>query len=268
MRKIIITAIVIVVLAISYYFTFFLPAEKSAKIKQDRQTFLFNKQTECRKICEKLYQEDVASLSDNSVFNPRYAYNENKNACFYSGGSFSSQVMTKRVVNCQTNEEVLTFMTINNNVFQNSCNTCVDSAEKYQNREKEYMGTTAEIVTMEKSVQNQLFDIDVNALPYQLPPHTKICLPESRFDCSSSGCQQGKPVVFLLYDKRVNKVYRCDNKPCDGYDVSRDVSGLYTNLTPITPNGSLVKLSTDNEYVESVSLGLDFIVYRGKCSDK
>jgi hypothetical protein len=74
--------------------------------------------------------------------------------------------------------------------------------------------------------------------------------------------------VFVLYDEDANKVYRCDYKPCDGYNISKDVSGLYTNLTPIIPNGSLVKLSEDNEYVEIISGGLDFIIYRGQCANK
>jgi len=120
----------------------------------------------------------------------------------------------------------------------------------------------------ESTSQDQKFDLNINTLSYQLPAYTKICLPESRYDCSSDGCQKGKPVVFVLYDENANKVYRCDKKPCDGYDVSKDVSGLYANLTPITPNGSLVKLSEDNKYVETVSMGLDFIIYRGQCTDK
>lgn len=120
----------------------------------------------------------------------------------------------------------------------------------------------------EVTAQNIKFDLNLNSLAYQLPTYTKICSPETRYNCSADGCKQDKPVVFVLYDENVNKVYRCDKKPCDGYDVSKEVSGLYTNLTPVTPNGSFVKLSDDNEYVETVSLGLDSIIYRGKCTDK
>lgn len=112
------------------------------------------------------------------------------------------------------------------------------------------------------------FDLNLNALSYQLPSYTKICTPKSRYNCSDDGCEKAKPVVFVLYDQNANKVYRCDNKPCDGYSVTEDFSGLYTNLTPVVPNGSLVKLSTDNEYVETVTLGLDSIIYRGTCTDK
>lgn len=123
-------------------------------------------------------------------------------------------------------------------------------------------------VTNGNQSQNQKFDLNVNDLTYQLPNYTKICLPVTRFDCSSDNCKNAKPVVFVLYDENANKVYRCDKNPCDGFDVSKEVSGLYTNLTPITPNGSLVKLSNDNEYIETVSLGLDSIIYRGTCTDK
>lgn len=123
-------------------------------------------------------------------------------------------------------------------------------------------------VTKEVNSQDYKFDLNINSLSYQLPSYTKICTPETRYDCSTDGCKKSKPVVFVLYDENANKVYRCDKQPCDEYDVSRNISGLYTNLTPLTPNGSLVKLSEDNQYVETVSIGLDFIVSRGQCNDK
>ena len=124
------------------------------------------------------------------------------------------------------------------------------------------------IAVKEESSQDFKFNLDVNSLSYQLPVYTKICTPESRYNCSTEGCEKSKPVVFVLYDENTSKVYRCDNNPCDEYSVKEDISGLYKNLTPIIPNGSLVKLSSDNEYVETVSLGLDFIIYRGHCTDK
>ena len=115
---------------------------------------------------------------------------------------------------------------------------------------------------------SQSFDLDINSLTYQLPEYSKICLPDSRFDCSSGGCERNKPSVFVLYNENASKVYRCDKNPCDGYDVNKEVSGAYTNLTPVTPNGSLYKLSDDNKYVETVSIGLDFIIYNGSCTNK
>lgn len=142
MKKVIIPAIIIVVLAVAYYFVSFLPSQKLAQTEQEKQAFLFNKQTECKNICESLYLDDKNSLSYSTVFNPQYAYNEDKNACFYSGGWLSTKpnALTKRVVNCQTNEEVLTFMTIDNEVFASFCDTCVNSSDEYKTKEKELMG--------------------------------------------------------------------------------------------------------------------------------
>lgn len=142
MKKIIIPSVIIATLAIAYYFVMFLPSQKLAQTEQTKQTFLFSKQTECMKICQDLYEDDKKSLSENTVFNPRYAYNENKNACFYSGGwiSLDPKSLIKRVVNCQTNEEVLTFMTIDDKVFTSFCDSCVGSSEEYNRKEKEFIG--------------------------------------------------------------------------------------------------------------------------------
>ena len=113
------------------------------------------------------------------------------------------------------------------------------------------------------------FDLDISKLSYVLPEYDKICIPETRYDCSSEkGCIANKPVVFLLYNEDNNTVYRCDRSPCSAYEVYKNVSGLYTNLSPKTPRGYIIKISSNNEYVETVSLGLDFIIYRGKCIDK
>jgi len=110
------------------------------------------------------------------------------------------------------------------------------------------------------------FDLNLSELAYNLPPHTKICLPKTRNDCLSGECVKKRPVVFVLYDEATKQVYRCDNNPCDGFEVKVDESGLYTNLTPIQPNGSMYKFSYNN-YVETVSLGLDLIIYEGLCND-
>ena len=142
MKKVITLSIIIIAVAATYYLAFFLPSQKLAQNEQKKQAFLFEKQTECRNICDKLYKDDKEALGDTSVMNPRYTYNENKNACFYSGGWISSVLhsLTKRVVNCQTNEELVTFMTINNEVLTNFCGTCVNSSNEYEIKEKEFMG--------------------------------------------------------------------------------------------------------------------------------
>ena len=114
-------------------------------MEQDQQTFIFEKQTECKNLCENLYHDDLKSLlePDYSVYNPQYAYNKYKNACFYSGGwlylSIKGQGQTNRVVNCQTNEEVLTYITTEGKVLTSYCETCVGSIEEYRSKEKDLM---------------------------------------------------------------------------------------------------------------------------------
>lgn len=142
MKKLVLTAAIICLISMAYYLAFFLPSQKLEQKKQDRQAFLFSKQTECKKLCENLYEEDKKQLNDSSVFNPIYAYNENKNACFYSGGWIGTNPtsITKKVVNCQTNKEVLTFMEVNNKVFTGFCDTCVSESREFDSKEKEYIG--------------------------------------------------------------------------------------------------------------------------------
>ena len=126
---------------------------------------------------------------------------------------------------------------------------------------------TKESVKENVSIDDK-FDTDIDTLTYKLPNYTKLCTPESRYDCSANECIKGKPNIFVLYDENRDKVYRCDTEPCDEYDVKKEESGLYTNLTPITPNGSFIKLSNKDEYTEVVSLGLNVLIYKGKCTDK
>jgi hypothetical protein len=141
MKKIIIVAIIGVALSVSYYFVSFLPSQKLVKTQMETQAFLFEKQTECKEVCEKLYEEDKKTFSENSVFNPRYSYNQNKNACFYSGGwlSVSPKNLTRRVMNCQTNKEVLTYTEVDDKVFTSFCDTCVSSISEYNKKEKEFV---------------------------------------------------------------------------------------------------------------------------------
>lgn len=141
MKKIISLAIIIIAVAIAYYFVKFLPSQKLAQTEQTKQEFLFDKQTECMKICQVHYENDKKDLSDGSVLGPEYSYNANKNACFYSGGWFDykSKTMIKNVINCQTNEDVLTFMETDNKVITIACPTCVNSIEEYNLRLKEFM---------------------------------------------------------------------------------------------------------------------------------
>jgi len=109
--------------------------------KQEHQdNFLFTKHTECQNICKALYEKDLEELSEASVLNPRYGYNSDENACFYAGGWIDEDFLTRRVVNCQTNEEMLTFMTLNGEVTTTDCPECITDIDTYSKLEDDYLG--------------------------------------------------------------------------------------------------------------------------------
>ena len=106
----------------------------------------------------------------------------------------------------------------------------------------------------------------MNSLSYALPRHELICTPEKKFSCSEQeGCQQVKAGVFVLISFLEHKMYRCDNKPCDGYSIQTDEIGEYMNIRPENSNGSIVKLEKGGNYYEVVSLGLDTLTSFGSC---
>ena len=138
--------VMIVLIAIIAIFINSKSGLKNTEQNQDKQggkEFLFRKQTECMNICQAIYENHKKLLlTIGTVFSPKYAYNENKNACFYSGGWVDSLLAnTKLVINCQTNEEVLTFETDKNGKVIRNCETCAMSAEEYNIRENEFMGS-------------------------------------------------------------------------------------------------------------------------------
>ena len=110
------------------------------------------------------------------------------------------------------------------------------------------------------------FDIDLSSLSYQLPRHTKICIPETKQECNENGCKQIKATVFLLIDEIRYKAYRCDNKPCDSYDINIQRSGLFTNIAPLTPKGWSIKTDSENNYTETTSFGLTKLISYGSCT--
>lgn len=117
MKKYLISTIlflaIIATTSVVYYFATFLPKQNLLKQEREHQTFLFNKQTECRNICEKLHQQTIIDFPEKegyTVLNPKYFYNEIKNACFYSEGViyFDKQGthQSEWIYNCQTNESM------------------------------------------------------------------------------------------------------------------------------------------------------------------
>jgi len=103
--------------------------------------YIFKKTSECNEICSRIYRKEVASMWSSRVFNPQYAYNKDLNSCFYSGWNISDSYVMKAIVNCQTNEEVLSYYLIDWEPFTSYCDTCPSSNEEYEKQLKEYMGT-------------------------------------------------------------------------------------------------------------------------------
>ena len=118
------------------------------------------------------------------------------------------------------------------------------------------------------STEDFKFDLDITKLNYTLPTFTKICVPQYKQYCpNGTNCSPMKPSVFILVNETQKKYYRCDNKPCDEYDYNSSISGFYTVLKPIPPKQGEIKISSDGDYYETVSLGLDLYVSQGFCEN-
>lgn len=125
------------------------------------------------------------------------------------------------------------------------------------------------------------FDIDFSSLSYELPYHTKLCIPEVKHNCSTEGCEKIKPTVFVLYDETSKIVYRCDEKPCDSYSVNEYPSGIFTYLTTTDAKQLSIKIADNsihsvdivnpemrNKYIEVAHSMLSVMISNGKCIDK
>lgn len=127
-----------------------------------------------------------------------------------------------------------------------------------------------------KSNSNENFDLDLSSLNYKLPVYTKMCIPEVKHFCSAKGCEATKPSVFILYNKNTGVLYRCDEKPCDIYEVDEYSSGMFTYLRPKDAKELSVKIADDpivktvnpeieNKYVEVAGTGLGVMISNGTC---
>ncbi len=118
------------------------------------------------------------------------------------------------------------------------------------------------------------FNLDLANLNYPLPAHSKICLPEVKYQCSSNGCERTKPTVFILYDEINSIVYRCDDKPCDAYEMEEFPGGAFKYLVPKDGGNLTFKMADGaalpgiaNQYVETAGILLDVMVSHGTCYD-
>jgi hypothetical protein len=130
-------AILIVGASLSYYFAIFLP--KQTKENKERD-FLFSMKQECQKAGDKLFQADVKSMGENTLFVPRYAYNKLLNTCLYSGGHIEKEWVNKWIKDSFTNKDIASYMSYQNKVIQDStCPECL-SLDAFDKKEKELFG--------------------------------------------------------------------------------------------------------------------------------
>lgn len=140
-----------------------------------------------------------------------------------------------------------------------------------------HKSTQAPLLEREAIPSTYSFDLNIDELGYDLPYYTAICRPETKITCSSEGCELIEPKVFVLYDSTTKSLYRCDNKPCDKYDVVEYSGGIYKYIRPIGNKELLVKIADSefapilapehaNKYVEVVTTGLTTLISYGSCN--
>lgn len=103
---------------------------------EENKQFLFEKQTECMEICSKMHSSIEEKNENILTLNPEYIFNQEKNACFYSSGQIDGNSLSKYIINCQTNEEVLSLNMVGVEIFP--CSTCADTIKDFNEKELEY----------------------------------------------------------------------------------------------------------------------------------
>ena len=106
-----------------------------------------------------------------------------------------------------------------------------------------------------------------------LPTHDLYCIPSKKSFCTLEGCKDIEASIFVLLGKTAKEdglfIARCDNKPCDVYDVNLLQSGAFMTFETKEPHGMLFRTSTlDQSFIEVVTLGTDSFVSNGYCYSK
>lgn len=110
-----------------------------------------------------------------------------------------------------------------------------------------------------------------NQMLLSLPAHNLYCIPSKKSYCTLEGCEDVEANVFILLGQRNDSLFlaRCDNKPCDVYDVNLVQSGEFTSFETKEPHGMLFRTSNlDQSFIEVVTLGTDSFVSNGYCYRK
>ena len=112
-----------------------------------------------------------------------------------------------------------------------------------------------------------------NQMSSSLHAHDLYCVPSKKSYCTLEGCKDVEANVFVLLGKTQKEdglfMARCDNKPCDVYDVNLSQSGMFTSFETKEPHGILFRTSQlDQSFVEVVTLGTESFVSNGYCYSK
>ena len=112
-----------------------------------------------------------------------------------------------------------------------------------------------------------------NQMSSSLPAHDLYCVPSKKSYCTLEGCKDVEANVFVLLGKNQKKdslfMARCDNKPCDVYDVNLSQSGAFTTFETKESHGILFRTSQlDQSFIEVVTLGTESFVSNGYCYSK
>ena len=84
---------------------------------------------------------DEDTIQGAGSIKPEYAFNQTLNTCLSSGGVVNDKVVTFWIVDSYTNEELVFFSTVDNEVFSDtSCADCVKSLPEYDIRKSDLMG--------------------------------------------------------------------------------------------------------------------------------
>ena len=110
-----------------------------------------------------------------------------------------------------------------------------------------------------------------NQILPSLPAHELYCIPSKKSYCTLEGCEDVEANVFILLGQKKDSLFlaRCDNKPCDVYDVNLSQSGMFTSFETKEPHGILFRTSQlDQSFIEVITLGTDSFVSNGYCYRK
>lgn len=124
--------------------------------------------------------------------------------------------------------------------------------------------------TPQNNNANKVSNLYKQMLP-SLPAHDLYCIPSKKSYCTLEGCEDVEANVFMLLGQKQNSLFlaRCDNKPCDVYDVNLVQSGEFTSFETKEPHGMLFRTSNlDQSFIEVVTLGTESFVSNGYCYKK